>query len=275
MSAPLRFTLKSGQRQRVDVSSLTPDRLEGLSLDEIGGIPLNVGNRLERVDDLFALEGIDSQSIRFENPQGKIDSVGKGMSQGLVEVLGDAGSYLGMEMRGGKVRVFGSVDAYAACEMRDGEIQIDGNAGDFLGAALPGDKKGMRGGYVFVKGAAGDRVGDHMRRGLILIEGEAGHYLGSRMTAGTVIVGGAVGTNPGYGMRRGTILLKRPITNLPPTFSDCGVHALGFLPLLFRGMQDFKGACTVELQRAFTRVHRYAGDQSTNGQGEILISATQ
>lgn len=267
----LSFTLKADTRQRIDVSPLIPDLLMGQSAETIGAIPLQTGNRQVRTDELFAVEGDDAGRILFRGATGKLDFIGKAMSQGEMTVEGDAGSYLGLYLKGGSLTVAGSVDAYAACEMKNGTILIRGNAGDFLGASLPGNKKGMAGGVVIVKGSVGSRAGDHMRRGSLLIEGDAGDYLGSRMTAGTIAVLGQVGEHPGYAMGRGTLLLARAPAMIPATFNDCGTHTLGFIPLLLKG---YEGLDTpfAEMGDTLKRVRRYAGDMCGLGKGEILVA---
>jgi formylmethanofuran dehydrogenase subunit C len=266
----LTFTLKAELKQRVDVSPLTPDRLANRPANEIGAELLQYGNRQARADELFSIEGQDSDRLVFRG-NGKLDYVGRGMSRGEIRVEGDAGSYLGMQLKGGRIEVSGSVDAYAACEMKNGEILIRGNAGDFLGACLPGNKKGMAGGVVIIKGNAGDRVGDHLRRGAILIEGDAGSYLGSRMTAGTIAVLGKVGDHPGYAMNRGTVLLAQMPGFVPPTFNDCGTHTLGFIPLLLKGFESLDTRFS-EMSDTLKRVRRYAGDMCGLGKGEILVA---
>ncbi|HYE35983.1 formylmethanofuran dehydrogenase subunit C [Methylocaldum sp.] len=267
----LTFTLKAELKQRVDASPLTPDRLTGKSPSEVGAELLQCGNRQIRTDELFSIEGQNSDSLVFRGATGKLDYIGKGMSRGEIHIEGDAGSYLGMHLKGGRVVVSGNVDAYAACEMKNGEILIRGNTGDFLGACLPGNKKGMAGGVVIVKGNAGDRVGDHLRRGAILIEGDAGCYLGARMTAGTIAVLGKVGDHLGYGMGRGTVLLAQVPTSIPPTFNDCGTHTLGFIPLLLKGFQGLETRFS-DMSGPLRRVRRYAGDMCGLGKGEILIA---
>lgn len=266
----LTFTLKAEPKQRIDASPLTPDRLADRPLSEIGAELLQCGNRQLRADELFFIEGQNSDCLMFRGSR-KLDFIGKGMSRGEIRVEGDAGSYLGMHIKGGRIVVNGSVDAYAACEMKNGEILIRGNAGDFLGACLPGNKKGMAGGVVIVKGNAGDRVGDHLRRGAILIEGDAGCYLGSRMTAGTIAVLGTVGDHLGYAMNRGTVLLARAPASIPATFNDCGTHTLGFIPLLLKGFQGLETRFA-EMSDTLKRVRRYAGDMCGLGKGEILIA---
>lgn len=267
----LTFTLKTAPQQRVDVSPLTPDNLAGKSAADIAAIALQCGNRTLRADEVFTLEGNNTADIRFLKSSAKLDLIGKGMASGSITVDGDAGAYLGLQLKGGKIEVSGNVGAYAACEMKKGEILIRGNAGDFLGAALPGNKKGMAGGIVVVKGNAADRVGDHMRRGAILIEGNAGGYLGSRMTAGTIAVAGTVGEHLGYAMNRGTLLLLQAPAAMPPTFNDCGNHTLGFLPLLLKGFQGVD-SCFGGLAGSLNRVRRYAGDMAAMGKGEILLA---
>jgi len=267
----LTFTLKLEPRQRVDVSPLTPQQLAGKTTAEISAIELQSGNRKQRVDEVFTLSGSDSQSIRFQGAAtAKLDFIGKGLTDGEIQVDGDAGSYAGMYMKGGSLQITGNADAYAACELKGGELIIDGDAGDYLGAALPGNRKGMQGGVVVVRGNVGHRVGDHMRRGSILIEGNAGDYLGTRMVAGTIGVLGAVGAYPGYAMRRGTLLLLTTPSQLPATFNDCGAHTLGFLPLLLKGYQGYQTRFA-ELAGTVKRVRRYAGDMAGQGKGEILV----
>ena len=267
----LTFTLKIPLQQRVDCSPLTSDNLADKSLAEIAAIELQSGNRKLRTDAVFAIAGDDATTIVFKNASAKLDYIGKGNQSGEISVEGDAGAYLGFQLKGGAINVSGSVGAYAACELKSGEINIGGDAGDFLGAALPGNKKGMQGGVVIVKGNAGDRVGDHLRRGAILIEGNAGAYLGSRMTAGTIGVLGEVGAYPGYAMKRGTLLLLKAPAEIPATFNDCGAHTLGFLPLLLKSFQGYKTQFGA-LADTVKRVRRYAGDMSGAGKGEILVA---
>jgi formylmethanofuran dehydrogenase subunit C len=90
------------------------------------------------------------------------------------------------------------------------------------------------------------------------------------MTAGTIAVLGEVGPYAGYAMGRGTLLLAKAPKSILPTFQDCGTHSLGFIPLLLRSLKPYD---TVFFDRAevLKRVHRYAGDFSALGKGEMLI----
>lgn len=267
MSA-LTLTLKVALQQRVDLSPLVPERLAGKSPVEIAALELASGNRRLRVGDLFEIAGSDASELVIQGSCDRLDRIGQGMGCGRIVVEGDAGAYLGLDMRGGAIEVRGSVGAYAASRLEGGLIHIRGNAGDFLGAALAGEPRGMRGGTVIVEGSAGDRAGDRMRRGQVLIEGNAGCYCGSRMVAGTLAVLGQVGEGPGFGMRRGTLLFASP-PPLLPTFNECGVFDLGFLALLVSSWRGLPGRFATLPPR--TRVRRYVGDMAGGGKGEILV----
>lgn len=266
----LTFTLiETPPAQRIDMSPLVCQKLEGLSLDEIAALELPCGKSKWRVDQLFYITGSNTQDILIAGSTNKLDYIGKELDGGSISVQGNAGAYLGMQMKSGCICVTGDVGLYAACEMKNGLIQIDGDAGDFLGGALPGNKQGMKGGTVLVKGNVGQRAGDHMRRGQILIEGNAGDYCGSRMVAGTIAVMGTTGRYLGYAMRRGTLLLwNQP--QLSATFNDCGSHTLAFLPMLFASFKSLNSKFA-DGSTAFNRVRRYGGDMAETGHGEVLV----
>ncbi len=270
MSA-LVLTLRAQPQQRIDLSPLTPDKLQGADAASIARLTLQCGNRRVAAGELFALTSGDPDDLRLVGDCAKFDRIGAEMTRGTITVEGDAGAYLGQAMRGGRIHVHGSASIGAAMEMRGGEIEIDGGAGDFLGGARPGEMKGMSGGLVIVRGDAGDRVGDRMRRGTIVVEGSIGAYAASRMIAGTVLaLGPAIGPYPGFAMKRGSlILLNRPDRELP-SFADCGRHDLGFLRLLLRALAG-RSRRLDDLATRPTLVQRLTGDQSVGGKGEILL----
>lgn len=265
----LTFTMKRKLDQRLDMSPLVCQKLQGLSLAEIAAIELQYGASRIRVDAVFDVSGADSANIVIGGGSAKLDFLGKELSGGAITVNGDAGAYLGMGMQTGTIKVKGNAGIFAGCEMKNGYLEIDGDAGDLVGGALPGNKQGMKGGTVLIKGNAGMRVGDHMRRGQILIEGNAGDYCGSRMLAGTIAVMGQTGRYAGYAMRRGTLLFwQQPV--LPVTFNDCGTHALAFLPLLFASFKSLDSRFA-DAAAVFSRVRRYGGDMAETGRGEVLV----
>ena len=270
MSA-LVLRLKAPPRQRVDLSPLTPERLNGLGIADIVRIPLASGNQALDVGELFEVTAGETTDIVIRASSDRLDGIGAGLSAGSITVEGDAGGYLGRGMRGGRLRVTGSAGPWAAAQMRGGTIEVAGSAGDYLGGALPGEMRGMNGGLVLVRGNAGDRAGDRMRRGVIAIAGNAGAYTGSRMIAGTVLVlGASVGAYPGFNMKRGTLLMRQRPVRMLPSFADAGAHDLGFLRLFARSF-GAESNWARDLAALGVRVHKYVGDVAAAGKGEILI----
>lgn len=267
---PLTLTLKEKLTLRLDMSAITPNVLEGLTPAKIAKVKLSVGKKNIALEKLFEITGEDTNKIIIKKGHAKFDSLGRGMTTGLLEVRGDAGDRLGQEMTGGEIIVKGDAGDWVGTGMKKGRIEIRGNAGRFLGGALPGQSLGMKNGTIHVFGNVADRMGDRMRRGMIVVEGDAGDYAGSRMTAGTIVICGEAGNNIGHSMKRGTILLNHQPNGIPDTFNSNGVFELAFLNLLFKSMaassrrlKDFKDQpCWVE---------RYAGDLANDGLGEVLI----
>jgi formylmethanofuran dehydrogenase subunit C len=267
----LTLTLKEPPAQRLDLSPLTPDRLKDVGAAELAAIELASGNRRLRVGDLFAVAAGDPSDILIRASSAKLDFIGRDMAVGAIAVEGDVGAYLGQGLSGGRIDVGGSAGPWAAAGMSGGIIEISGNAGDSLGGALPGDMRGMSGGLVIVRGNAGERAGDRQRRGIILVEGDVGAYAGSRMIAGTLMAfGGTIGPYAGFAMKRGTLLFRQAPSRLLPSFLDCGRHELGFLRLLQRTLLE-SGRPLPMLKTLGLQVHRWAGDQSVEGKGEILV----
>jgi formylmethanofuran dehydrogenase subunit C len=257
-------------RQRLDMSPLLPERLAGLSADAIGAIALNCGNAKLRVDEVFKVTAGKAPTLVISNSGGKLDHLGRSMTQGDMVVEGDAGAYVGLSMSGGRLRVRGDAGPFAGAAMRGGLLEIEGSAGDWLGGGLPGERRGMAGGLILVRGNAGDRAGDRQRRGIILVEGSAGDYLGARMVAGTTIVLGAqIGLYPGFAMKRGSLLLLGSVTRMLPTFTDSGVHEFGFLKLLFAYLKK-RSPKLAAAGAQLNQLRRWVGDGSANGKGEIL-----
>ena len=266
----LTLTLREQPGYGIDVSLLTPDRLSGLSTEDIGALPLYNGNRRQPLSSLFDIRGNDAQQLVILNSSRHLHGIGSGMTSGHIRIEGDIGNHLGQGMYNGSIEVSGNSGHWTASGMHDGNITVAGNCGNFAGGALPGDRQGMRGGTLLVRGDCGDRTGDHLRRGHILVAGNSGAYCGARMVAGTIAVLGKVGPKPGYAMKRGTLLLYETPVELPATFNDCGVHDLGFLPLLTRSLAAVDSRFA-EHDNGKCRVHRYAGDLAVDGKGEILV----
>jgi formylmethanofuran dehydrogenase subunit C len=269
MSA-LALTLREAPRQAVDASSLLPERLAGLGERRVASLPLQTGNRLVPLGELFEIETGDAETLVLRGATGRLDRVGQGMTRGAIRIEGDAGAYLGHAMRGGEISATGSADLFAGAAMIGGTLRIGGDAGDFLAGALPGERAGMTGGAVLVGGRAGDRAGDGMRRGLILLQGRTGDFAASRMIAGTLVILGRCGADPGIGMKRGTLLLGKEPEHRLPTFNDNGRHDLPWLRLLASHCARLGWSGRLPGANG-ARLRRLTGDLANGGKGEILI----
>jgi len=270
MSKPLTFTLKEKLTQRIDLSTLIPNELEGKPLAKIKKIKIAVGKKRIDVEKLFDLDGTDTQNIIFKKANDQFDSVGRNMTQGSIEARGSIGDRAGQDMNGGELTVKGNAGDWVGIGLKKGRIEIQKDAGNFLGGALPGQPHGLRGGSIHVFGNVGERAGDKMRRGMIVIEGDAADYAGSRMIAGTIMICGKAGKNTGFSMKRGTIILNTKPAGIPATFNKCGVFELAFLNLIFNSMANSSRRLK-SLRENSSWVTRYAGDLGIDGQGELLI----
>ncbi|MEE9219826.1 MAG: formylmethanofuran dehydrogenase subunit C [Acidobacteriota bacterium] len=252
----------------VEADSLSPDRLAGLSHDQVRSLPLYHGNKTRTVGDFFQLEGEGSETLEIEGDLSRFKKLGMGMTRGSLTLRGSVGLHLGAEMEGGTIEVFGDASDWVGAEMKGGLIHVHGNAGNRPGAGYRGSEVGMKGGTILVDGNAGLEVGAFMRRGLIVVGGDAGDFAGALMIAGSIFVLGRLGARAGASMRRGTLLTLHPIEPLP-TFRDAGTHRFPFLRLYFESLRRRGLAVPEGLERSSFR--RYVGDMIELGLGEILV----
>jgi formylmethanofuran dehydrogenase subunit C len=255
----------------VEAESITPQAFLGKRVSDIEALPVLQGNATARLGDFFRVSGDADGVIRLAGDCSRVKYIGRGMTDGRIEIDGDAGMHLGAEMRGGEIHVRGNVGDWAGAEMRGGLLRVSGNAGHLLGAAYRGSPKGMRGGTILVEGAAGNEVGCVMRRGLIAV-GAAGDFAGVMMLAGSIFVLGRLGIRPGAGMKRGTLVTVGRDGDGPrllPTFRfDCEYRP-PWLPLYARRLRALGFAVPDGL--AGTACRRYSGDFTELGKGEILV----
>lgn len=266
----LTFELISAPEFTMDVSPLIPQRLESLDLQAIKALKLDYGKQKIPVSTLFKVSGSDRNHITIKNSTNLVHSVGKDMNHGTIEVFGDAGRFLGQGIKNGHIIIHGNAGDYVGNRMTGGRIDIHGDAGDYVGASLPGDTFGMNNGFINIFGNAGDRVGDRMRRGMIIIHGKANDFCGSRMYAGTIIVLEKAGKNTGVGMRRGSLILSKKPVHINAAFRSCGNLKMQFLRLLFTQLAE-SGEEFSFFRNYGAEAHRFSGDRSRNGKGEILI----
>jgi formylmethanofuran dehydrogenase subunit C len=254
---------------RIDARSLQPLALSALDAAAIAALPLQHGNESLSVGDLFFVnvEASDEAQLIIDGDASRFDAIGWGMDGGTLTINGNAGHYLGAQMRSGTIQIAGDAGKLAACEMAGGKLAIAGNVGDLAASALPGNLDGMRGGILSVGGHAGDRFGDRMRRGTALVFGNAGDYLASRMVAGTIAVAGSVGAHACYGMQRGTVILCSATPALGPSFVSTEHNVSVIWALLSRDLAKSGGVFAALPGR---QPRRQVGDLAANGKGEVF-----
>jgi formylmethanofuran dehydrogenase subunit C len=258
-------------RVPLEAEVIGPDTLAGLSRSGIEQLLIVQGNAKIRLGEVFTVDGEPEETIRLDGDFSRVKYVGKGMTRGRIEIQGDAGMHLGAEMRGGEILVHGNAGDWAGAEMRGGHLAIEGQAGHLLGAGYRGSEKGMRGGTIVVAGDVGNEAGCAMRRGLIAVGGKAGDFTGVMMIAGTVIVLGELGIRTGAAMKRGTIISYggngSPPALLPTFRFDCSYRP-PWIELYLRELARRGLAVPDALHGGL--YHRYSGDLTELGKGEIL-----
>jgi formylmethanofuran dehydrogenase subunit C len=264
----LTLTLREAPAAPVRAEALRPDRLAGMSADEIERLELWHGNRRATVRDLFAVSGGGSDDLRVEGDLARVAGLGAGMSGGRLTVVGDAGPHVGAGMQGGEIVVEGDAGEWGGAEMRGGRLVVQGTAGRRLGGAYAGSRAGMRGGEILVHGDAGDEAGAGLRRGLIAIAGRAGDATGLSALAGTIVALGALGAHPGAGMRRASIVAMTAVALLPSYAAAC-TYRPTFVRLCLRRLRELGLPVTDEQIEG--RYTRWSGDLLELARGEILI----
>ena len=261
------LTCQQTLEARLDMSPITPECIK-LSESQLMHKELHYGTEKLSVGELFTLSNQAENKLVIQGSNNKMDCLGATMQHGSLLIEGDAGHYLGRFMRGGQIQLSGTAGAYTACAMHNGLIVVGGDVGDYAAASPAGLAYGMQGGTLLVKGQAGHRLGERMRRGTIMVQGAIGDYCAARMVAGTIVALSAIGQNPAFMMRRGTLLAKQSNVEIAtPFFADCGYHEFNFLPLLFNYLSAVGG----QALRTSHYAHRWVGDRSVNGQGEVLL----
>ncbi len=157
MSA-LTFTLKAANNRNIDCKKLTPDYLQGKSIDAISSIAL--GNLT--VADLFDVTGDDATTLTFKNTSAQLHYIGYRMKTGSITIEGDAGDFTGAEMQGGVLICKGNTGERTGDTMRRGLLLIEGNTGDYCAS-------NMRAGTLGLLGSTGAHLGYGMKRGTLLL----------------------------------------------------------------------------------------------------------
>lgn len=261
----LTLTLKEPTAVPLEAEYLSPDTLAPLSNADVRSLPVYLGKRTLRLDEVFDVEGAGSDEIELRGDLSKVKWVGRGMTRGRIHIHGNAGMHLGAYMTGGSIEVTGHASDWVGGEMAGGTIRIRGNAGGQLGSAYRGSMSGMSGGSILVEGSAGIELGMRMKRGLIAVRGPVRDFAGLQMKGGTVVLMGGAELRTGAWMERGTIISLKPL-RLLPTFAFACEYTPPFLPLYSKHL----AAVGVSLPADGT-YRRYAGDAAVPGKGELLV----
>ena len=262
------LTLKQQPSVPLEAESISPDVTGQLDHDAVRALPVFLGKRQCRLDEFFEVEGAASDEIEIRGDASKVKWIGRGMTRGRINLVGNAGMHLGASMKGGTIEVSGNVSDWLGAEMTDGFIRIGGNAGGQVGAAYRGSMKGMKGGTILIGGSAGLEVGMRMRRGVIAIAGPVRDFAGLQMKGGTIFLLGGAELRTGAWMIRGTIVSLAPIPLLP-TFSFACAYNPTYLRVYAKHLQPL--GYTVPCGAAQGAYRRYTGDTAVPGKGEILI----
>lgn len=276
------FTLKDVPDVPLEAENLSPDVLAGLDPDAVRALPVYLGKRRLPLSDFFDVEFAPGASdggasaagpeagetVEIRGDCSRVKWIGKGMTRGVVRIVGHAGMHLGSQMKGGSIHVTGNVSDWAGAEMRGGLIHIGGNAGGQIGAAYRGGSTGMREGLILIEGAAGLEVGMRMKRGTIAIKGRVRDFAGLQMKGGTLVLLGGAEIRTGAWMSRGTIISTEPL-RLLPTF----LYACRYQPNALRLYSKFLAPFGFHLpvDPSLGAYQRYSGDNAVPGKGEILV----
>jgi formylmethanofuran dehydrogenase subunit C len=259
------LTLRDEPPVPLEAESISPDVMASLGHDAIRALPVYLGKRRRRLDDLFHVEGAESDELTLHGDLRKVKWIGRNMTRGRIRVTGDVGMHLGAAMRGGVIEVAGSAGDWVGAEMRGGLIRVRGNAGGQVGAAYRGSLRGMNEGTILIEGSAGIEVGMRMRRGVIAVKGPVRDFAGLQMKGGTIFLLGGAEIRTGAWMTRGTIVTLEPIALLP-TFTYACTYRPAFLRLYARHLGTLGVAIPGD-----GAYRRYTGDTSGLGKGEILV----
>ena len=262
------LTLKEKHSIPLEAEVISPDHFLGKNTAEIAKMKIALGNQAAQLGDFFAINGDGVDEIHLEGDLSRVKHVGEGMTQGRIEIHGDAGMHLGAKMRGGEILVHGNAGDWVGAEMHGGFIRIQGDAGHGLGGAYRGSPRGMNRGLIIVEGSTRNETGAFMRRGLIVVLGDVGDFAGAFMLAGTLLVFGQVGPRPGAGIKRGTIVAFHPLELLPTFRYDCRFRP-GFLRLILQSLRQRRLEIGDEYMSGYYR--RFSGDLTALGKGEILV----
>ncbi len=264
----LTLTLKESLTVPLEAEVLTPDALAHLAHSDVRAMPVMLGKRQLRLDEMFEVEGEGSDDIEIRGDLTKVKWIGRNMTRGSIRVVGNVGMHVGAYMRGGSIEVTGNATDWVGGEMSGGTIRVRGNAGAQLGSAYRGSMSGMSGGTILVEGSAGIEIGMRMKRGLIVVRGPVRDFAGLQMKGGTIVLMSGAEQRTGAWMQRGTIISLKPL-KLMPTFVTACVYNPSFVSLYAKHLALHGFVLPHEASAG--SYQRHLGDAAVPGKGEILV----
>jgi formylmethanofuran dehydrogenase subunit C len=264
----LTLTLHTVPQVPLEAEALSPDRVAGMSGNQVAALPLLHGNEKTCVGDFFKISGEGNGELRVEGDLARVKYLGANMSRGRLAIHGNVGMHLGSAMSGGEIQVNGDAGDWVGPEMSGGRITVTGNAGHMVGSVHRGGSIGMRGGEIIVHGNVGNETGNGMRNGLIAVGGNSGDFSGVGMRAGTIIVLGQLAWRSGAGMVRGSIVSMNE-AELLPTFSYANTYRPMYLRLYLLYLRD--RGINIDDAMINGEYRRYSGDSVELNRGEILL----
>ena len=262
------LTLKEQPNVPLESEVISPDVMGALANDAIRALPVYLGKKQCRVDDFFTVEGEASDEIEVRGDAKQVKWMGRSMTRGRLNIVGNAGMHTGAYMKGGTIEVSGNVSDWLGGEMTNGFIRVAGNAGGQVGAAYRGSRGGMRNGTIIIGGTAALEVGMRMKRGTIVVGGPVRDFAGLEMKGGTIVLMSGGELRTGAWMNRGTIVSLAPISLLP-SFLYAATYNPTFLRLYARHLATL--GITIPYDPKDGGYQRYTGDTSVPGRGEILV----
>jgi len=155
------LTAKAVSRS-VDCRALLPEALQGKTEVEIASIKLAANLSVADVFEVSVDTASEAAVVTFKNTTSVHAYIGFGMTNGQINVAGDAGDFLGAQLQNGVLICTGNAGARAGDRMRRGMLLIEGNAADYCGSD-------MMAGTLGVLGTTGAYLGYGMKRGTLLL----------------------------------------------------------------------------------------------------------
>lgn len=124
-----------------------------------------------------------------------------------VDIVGNAGYFIGGLCDGPDVTVDGFVGWSVGENLMSGLIRVRGDASECAGAS-------SRGGTIVIAGDASLRAGISLKGGTVLVAGDAGNMSGFMAQAGTILIGGDAGHGLGDSLYEAVIYVGGTIASL-------------------------------------------------------------